>query len=118
MRTTFSDQIPFLTSISVEPESGALTISAFSHVLSDSRTQGIPLILETPAHDLDAVWSTEIAALNHLSSTEVDLQKAESDIRAVVQIHGKKTIEKKRAGRAKGKKHKSREQDDHEDDSC
>ncbi|ETW86372.1 hypothetical protein HETIRDRAFT_240647, partial [Heterobasidion irregulare TC 32-1] len=56
---------------------GALTISAFSHVLSDSRMQGIPLVLETPAHDLDAVWSAEIAALNRLSSTEFDLQKAE-----------------------------------------
>ena len=118
MRTTFSDQIPFLTSISVEPESGALTISAFSHVLSDSRTQGIPLILETPAHDLVAVWSVEISALNRLSSTEFDLHKAENDIRAVVQIHGKKAVEKKLAGRAKGKKRKSREQDDHEDDSC
>ncbi len=30
---------------------GHLTLRTFSHILSDERTQGVPLILETPAHD-------------------------------------------------------------------
>lgn len=33
--------------------SGHLALRTFSHILSEKRTQGIPLILETPAHDTD-----------------------------------------------------------------
>jgi AP endonuclease 1 len=36
--------------------------------VSDPRTQGIPLVLETPNFDADRdVWGTEIAVLNRLS---------------------------------------------------
>ena len=32
-------------------DSGHLTLRTFAHILSDPRTQDIPLVLETPAHD-------------------------------------------------------------------
>lgn len=48
--------------------SGHLGLQAFAYVLGDPRTQGIPLVLETPNFDdARAVWATEIAVLNRLS---------------------------------------------------
>ncbi|KAI0761411.1 xylose isomerase-like protein [Irpex lacteus] len=57
---------------------GHLTLRTFSHILSDERTQGIPLILETPAHDGKGksrnkskgmewdVWKKEVEILGRL----------------------------------------------------
>jgi len=54
---------------------GHLSLSAFAHIVTDPRTQNIPLILETPAFDgpgsglgqgMD-VWTKEVEVLNALS---------------------------------------------------
>ena len=44
----------------------------FAHILTDPRTQNMPLILETPNGDNSDVWHTEIDVLNRMSrmSTE------------------------------------------------
>lgn len=47
--------------------SGHLGISAFRHIVSDLRTQNIPLILETPMFDATEIWRKEISTLNNLS---------------------------------------------------
>jgi AP endonuclease-1 len=48
--------------------SGHIGISAFHRILTDTRIQGIPLILETPSFENPEVWATEIEALNKLST--------------------------------------------------
>ncbi|KAF8886870.1 xylose isomerase-like protein [Gymnopilus junonius] len=51
---------------------GHLGLQAFHHVLTNPRTQNIPLILETPTFDNNrAVWGTEIAVLNRLSGSSI-----------------------------------------------
>ncbi|KAI0028474.1 xylose isomerase-like protein, partial [Vararia minispora EC-137] len=45
---------------------GALGLPAFAAIVTDARTRGIPLILETPSNESDAVWSAEIAVLHDL----------------------------------------------------
>jgi AP endonuclease-1 len=43
-------------------------LSTFAHILRDPRTQGIPLVVETPNFDDDrAVWTGEVRVLNALS---------------------------------------------------
>ncbi|OCH92251.1 AP endonuclease [Obba rivulosa] len=55
---------------------GELKLSTFAHILSDPRTQGLPLILETPAFDAPGtnwrtggmdVWRSEVAVLHRLA---------------------------------------------------
>ena len=50
--------------------SGHLGLDAFRHVLSDSRTQDIPLILEPPSFEqAKEVWGTEIEVLQRVSGS-------------------------------------------------
>ncbi|KAI0786179.1 xylose isomerase-like protein [Abortiporus biennis] len=58
---------------------GHLKLSTFSHILTDPRTQNIPLILETPAFDgpggtlaegMD-IWKKEIEVLNKISLSTI-----------------------------------------------
>ncbi|KAI8981261.1 xylose isomerase-like protein [Trametes punicea] len=78
---------------------GHLGLRTFVHILADPRTRDIPLILETPAYDVQAgsstavrerlamegmgVWRTEVAVLNRLSGRaggkegEVDVEEDE-----------------------------------------
>jgi AP endonuclease-1 len=60
-----------LREVDVGNTRGELGIAAFAHIVSEPRTQGIPLVLETPSSDtIRAVWSTEVAALNALAAAE------------------------------------------------
>ncbi|THH13835.1 hypothetical protein EW146_g6435 [Bondarzewia mesenterica] len=94
---------------------GALTIHAFAHILSDKRTQGIPLILETPAHSGVAVWRAEIAALHEFALANPDYSKAERNIRDTVKAHGKASDEKA-SSKAERRKAKCEKEDG--DDLC
>ncbi|THH26742.1 hypothetical protein EUX98_g7445 [Antrodiella citrinella] len=55
---------------------GELSLSTFAHILTDPRTQNIPLILETPAFDGPGsglaegmeVWAQEVEVLNRISA--------------------------------------------------
>lgn len=62
---------------------GELSITTFQHILTDPRTQHIPLILETPAFDgpgsalasgMD-VWSKEVEILKQISGDHVQDEK-------------------------------------------
>ena len=46
---------------------GEIGLSAFKHIVSDKRTQNIPLILETPSQDDGEIWRVEIATLHSLT---------------------------------------------------
>lgn len=50
---------------------GHIGLAAFYHIVNDTRTQGIPLILETPTGEREEVWETEIRVLNELSRMSV-----------------------------------------------
>lgn len=48
---------------------GHLGLASFHSILTDSRTQRIPLVLETPNYDDDlGVWAAEVDILNRLST--------------------------------------------------
>lgn len=93
--------------------SGELRLTSFAHILTDSRMQNIPLVLETPMHDAHEVWRTEIAALNRLcsaSSSGADtrigpsgidgsITVGEAEVRSMVAKYGKG----KEKGNSKGK---------------
>ncbi|KAK7450629.1 DNA-(apurinic or apyrimidinic site) lyase [Stygiomarasmius scandens] len=56
---------------------GTLSLHSFHHILTDPRTQGIPMVLETPSHEESRgledkwdVWRKEIQVLNRLSELE------------------------------------------------
>lgn len=53
---------------------GYLGLAAFRHILTDPRTQNIPLILETPSFEQpEEVWGTEIAVLQRISGAQKNL---------------------------------------------
>jgi AP endonuclease-1 len=52
--------------------SGHIGLPAFHNILTDTRIQGIPLILETPSFENPEVWATEIETLNKLSTLSED----------------------------------------------
>jgi AP endonuclease-1 len=55
---------------------GYLGLAAFRHILTDPRTQNIPLILETPSFEQpEEVWGTEIAVLQRISGAQQDLPR-------------------------------------------
>ncbi|KAG1899756.1 xylose isomerase-like protein [Suillus fuscotomentosus] len=78
---------------------GHLGISTFRHIVSDPRTQDIPLILETPTFEATEIWTKEISALNRLSlvddsevlETELSLV---NEITSLVRSHAAKKTEK------------------------
>jgi len=90
---------------------GHLGISTFRHIVSDPRTQDIPLILETPTFEATEIWTKEISALNRLSlvddsevlETELSLV---NEITSLVQSHAAKKTEKasrtKKASKTEG----------------
>ncbi|KAF8879993.1 hypothetical protein CPB84DRAFT_1851973 [Gymnopilus junonius] len=68
--------------------SGHLGLQAFHHVLTDPRTQNIPLILETPTFDNNrAVWGTEIAVLIRLSGSGIRSEAADDVIVIVIVLY-------------------------------
>lgn len=73
--------------------SGHLGLQTFHHVLTDPRTQNIPLILETPTFDNNRiVWGAEISVLNRLSGFgsktgdggDIDVDALMTELRSVV----------------------------------
>jgi AP endonuclease-1 len=64
---------------------GHLGIATFRHVVSDPRTQDIPLILETPTFEATDIWTKEISALNCLSNL-VDSEVPETELSLVNEI--------------------------------
>ena len=53
---------------------GYLGLATFRHILTDPRTQNIPLILETPSFEQpEEVWGKEIAVLQRISGAQQDL---------------------------------------------
>ena len=83
--------------------SGELGLAAFAHILSDKRTQGIPLILETPMHDNEIVWQTEISVLHNLAGVVADQGVLEEGVRSIKGVS--QGVEKK-ATKSSGKKKK------------
>ncbi|EIM89548.1 AP endonuclease [Stereum hirsutum FP-91666 SS1] len=81
---------------------GELRLTSFAHILTDSRMQNIPLVLETPMRDDHEVWRTEVAALNRLSNTtnsrastttgpsaiDESITVGEAEVRSMVAKHG------------------------------
>ncbi|KAL1735376.1 xylose isomerase-like protein [Schizophyllum commune] len=51
---------------------GTLGLPTFHHILTDPRTQNMPLILETPNGDNSDVWHTEIDVLNRMSGMSTE----------------------------------------------
>ena len=66
--------------------SGQLGITVFRHIVSDSRTQNIPLILETPMFDATEIWTKEISTLNCLSKLADGSKVPETEMSLVEEI--------------------------------
>ncbi|KAG0701686.1 hypothetical protein DFH29DRAFT_546517 [Suillus ampliporus] len=65
---------------------GQLGISVFRHIVSDSRTQNIPLILETLTFEATEVWTKEISTLNCLPELVDDGKVSETELSLVNEI--------------------------------
>ncbi|KAL1757197.1 xylose isomerase-like protein [Schizophyllum commune] len=96
---------------------GTLGLPAFHHILTDPRTQNMPLILETPNGDNSDVWHTEIDVLNQMSGMSTEEFEAAQEgmveeigeaVRRAVgakAVKEKKEVKKvKKAGKEKEKK--------------
>jgi len=65
--------------------SGHIGLSGFHHVVSDKRTQNLPIVLETPSFEKVEVWAKEVEVLNRLSGLSLDeAEEVVSEIRDVV----------------------------------
>ncbi|TFY50441.1 hypothetical protein EVG20_g11516, partial [Dentipellis fragilis] len=104
---------------------GTLSLQAFAHVLSDPRTRGIPLILETPMHGGEGMWPSEVRALHMLAQAGGDaadaLKESEKVIKGAAKTCGwtKGEVKAKAKPKAKAKatkKRKKGEEDEDEDD--
>lgn len=103
---------------------GHIGISTFRHIVSDPRTQDIPLILETPTFEATEIWTKEISALNRLSfvddsevlETELSLV---NEITSLVRSHAVKKTEKasKTEGASKTRTRKRNTTEDQDYDS-
>jgi AP endonuclease-1 len=99
---------------------GHLGISTFRHVVSDPRTQDIPLILETPTFEATDIWTKEISALNCLSNLVDDSEVPETElslvneITSLVRSHATKKTGKPSKTRAR--KRYATEEQDHDSD--
>ncbi|KAH8824373.1 xylose isomerase-like protein [Flagelloscypha sp. PMI_526] len=67
---------------------GSLGALAFHHILRDPRTQGIPLILETPTNEHFDVWTKEVQLLNGLSELPLEGDTVEAQRNALVESVG------------------------------
>ncbi|CCM05128.1 uncharacterized protein FIBRA_07336 [Fibroporia radiculosa] len=110
---------------------GELGLATFSHVLSDSRTKDLPLILETPAFDTPGasgglgatggmdVWKTEVDVLNRIamSSERTNFEVWKQEVGAIVKkaSSAKDMKGKKKVDRAKGGKQKKKTKGDEDD---
>lgn len=119
--------------------SGELSISAFSHIVSDPRVAGIPLILETPAFDGPGsalaegmeIWQKEVEVLHRIGDApkrggDAELEEWAEEIQVVVgEMKSKKDAkEKEKKGRTQGRsaggkvKKRRKVEDDEGEDSC
>ncbi|KAG2135187.1 xylose isomerase-like protein [Suillus bovinus] len=65
---------------------GHIGISTFRYIVSDPRTQDIPLILETPTFEATEIWTKEISALNRLSNFVDTSKVVETELSLVNEI--------------------------------
>ncbi|KIY69167.1 AP endonuclease [Cylindrobasidium torrendii FP15055 ss-10] len=105
---------------------GHIGFAAFRHIVSDVRTQGIPIVLETPSLEDPEVWATEIEMLQKAPgmSGENIWEEHAAAIKAVVKGSGKgkgKEKEKKKKvatkvakvpAKARGRKKKVQEEEE------
>ncbi|TFY75883.1 hypothetical protein EWM64_g8129 [Hericium alpestre] len=98
---------------------GTMSLQTFAHIMSDPRTQNIPLVLETPAYGSDAVWEAEIAAL-HMLATDPDqaavITKGTSMVKAAVKASSRPGKKKAATKTKKGKKVAASEDEDEDED--
>ncbi|TFY61767.1 hypothetical protein EVG20_g6931 [Dentipellis fragilis] len=101
---------------------GTLSLQAFAHVLSDPRTRGIPLILETPMHGGEGMWPSEVRALHMLAQAGGDagdaLKGSEKVIKDAAKMCGwtKGEVKAKAKPKAKAKATKKRKKGEDEED--
>lgn len=99
---------------------GHLGISTFRHIVSDPRTQDIPLILETPTFEATEIWTKEISALNCLSNLVNDSEVLETElslvnkITSLVRSHAVNKTEK--VSKTRARKRDATEGQDHDSD--
>lgn len=99
---------------------GHLGISTFRHIVSDPRTQDIPLILETPTFEATEIWTKEISALNCLSNLVDDSEVLETElslvnkITSLVRSHAVNKTEK--VSKTRARKRDATEGQDHDSD--
>ncbi|EPQ57706.1 AP endonuclease [Gloeophyllum trabeum ATCC 11539] len=95
---------------------GFLGLRTFHHILTDPRTRGLPLVMETPQYDDVAVWQKELEVLNRLSTLphpdEEVLAGWTEEIRAVVKEASVAMERKKEATKVKMAARKRKAQDD------
>ncbi|OJA11263.1 hypothetical protein AZE42_05677 [Rhizopogon vesiculosus] len=100
---------------------GQLGISVFRHIVSDSRTQHIPLILETPMFDATAIWTKEISTLNCLSKLVEDSKVPETELSLVDEItslvRSRATNKVAKANKTRTRKRDAKEEHEH-DSEC
>ena len=103
--------------------SGHIGLPAFQHILSDSRLQDIPLVLETPSFESTEIWTKEVEVLNQLSTMgdagndQVSIGKMKTEIEEMVKrVVGSTNTTAKNGkatkAKASGKRGRSIKQDD------
>jgi AP endonuclease 1 len=111
---------------------GHLSILAFHHILTDPRTQDLPLILETPSFEVEEVWRKEVEVLNRISvqpeqegegregeeGARETLKSLEGELRDVVKAAGGSSKTAAKAGSAKKTAKKRKGKDESEDESA
>lgn len=101
--------------------SGQLGISVFRHIVSDSRTQNIPLILETPMFDATEIWKKEISTLNCLSKLADGGKVSETEMSLVEEItslvRNRATNKGAKASKTRARKRDIKEEEEH-DSGC
>ncbi|KAG8900901.1 hypothetical protein FRC01_010004 [Tulasnella sp. 417] len=64
---------------------GTLGLQAFRNIVNDPRTKGIPLVLETPGFDCEAVWRKELEVLNRISARPTSVSDEDFQEEAIVE---------------------------------
>ncbi|KAG0701688.1 xylose isomerase-like protein [Suillus ampliporus] len=99
---------------------GQLGISVFRHIVSDPRTQNIPLILETPTFEATEIWTKEISILNCLSELVDDSDVPETELSLVNEItslvQSRATSKVGKASKTRARKRDVTEEHEHESD--
>ncbi|KAJ2927952.1 hypothetical protein H1R20_g9150, partial [Candolleomyces eurysporus] len=121
---------------------GTLGLPAFTSILTDPRTQGIPLILETPSFEKPKeVWGVEISVLNRLSErahggvdveedgeepgievkashSQVDNEKLAEEVSVAVKTASKTTTKPKVVKGSSRKRKSGRDESDEDESEC